>query len=105
MNLDLGPTKNLSLLFQGGAIGVSSRFDSVYNGAAGVAVQAPAHGFATNNIGDGFDASAKYVYHDYWVVNAGVGHFFLGSLMSANHHGAPLTYSYFSITCRFKVGR
>ena len=54
-------------------------------------MQAPSHGFATNSIGDGFDASAKYVFHDYWVVNAGVGHFFPGSLMSANDHGAPLT--------------
>ncbi len=105
VNLDLGPTKNLSLLIQGEALGVSSRFDSIYNGAAGVAVQAPANGFATNSIGDGFDASAKYVFHDYWVVNAGVGHFFPGSLMSANHHGAPLTLPYFSLTYRFKVGK
>jgi hypothetical protein len=105
VNLDLGPTKNLSLLFQGEAIGVSSRFDSVYNGAAGVVVKAPSHGFATNRIGDGFDASAKYVFHHYWVVNAGAGHFFPGSLMFANDHGAPLTYSYFGITYRFKVGK
>ena len=105
VNLDLGPTKNLSLLFQGEAIGVASRFDSVYNGGAGVVVKPPPHGFATNRIGDGFDASAKYVFHDYWVVNAGVGHFFPGSLMSANDHGAPLTYSYFGITYRFSVGK
>jgi Alginate export len=105
VNLDLGPTKNLSLLIQGEALGVSSRFDSVYDSAGALSVQAPAHGFATSNIGDGFDASAKYVFHDYWVVNAGVGHFFPGTLMSANHHGAPLTYSYFSITYRFKVGK
>ena len=105
INLDLGPTKNLSLLFQGETLGVPSRFDSVYNGAAGVVVQPPAHGFATNKIGDGFDASAKYVFHDYWVVNAGVGHFFPASLMSANSHGAPLTYSFFSITYRFRVGK
>ena len=68
-------------------------------------MQSPAHGFATNRIGDGFDASAKYVFHDYWVVNTGVGHFFPGSLMSANAHGAPLAYSYFSITYRFSVGK
>jgi hypothetical protein len=105
VNLDLGPTKNLTLLLQGEAIGVSSRFDSVYNSAEGVVVQSPAHGFATNRIGDGFDASAKYVFHDYWVVNTGVSHFFPGSLMSANAHGAPLTYSYFSITYRFSVGK
>jgi hypothetical protein len=92
-------------LFQGEAIGVSSRFDSVYNTGAGVVVTPPSHGFATNRIGDGFDASAKYVFHHYWVVNAGVGHFFPGSLMSANDHGAPLTYSYFGITYRFRVGK
>jgi Alginate export len=105
VNLDLGPTKNLTLLFQGEAIGVASRFDSVYNSGEGVIAQSPSHGFATNRIGDGFDASAKYVFHDYWVVNTGVGHFFPGSLMSANAHGAPLTYSYFSITYRFSVGK
>jgi hypothetical protein len=70
VNLDLGPTKNLTLLFQGEAIGVSSRFDSVYNRGGGVIVRPPSHGFATNSIGNGFDASAKYVFHDYSAVNA-----------------------------------
>ena len=105
VNLDLVPTENLLFLIQGESIGVASRFDSVYDGAGGVAVQVPAQGFATNNIGDGFDASTKYVFHDYWVVNAGIGHFFPASLMSANNHGAPLTYSYFSITYRFSVSK
>ena len=103
VNLDLGPTKNLTLLFQGELLGVASRYDGVYNSGGGVTVQAPAHGFATNSIGDGLDASAKYVFHDYWTVNTGVGHFFPGSLMSANKHGEPLTYSYFGITYRFRV--
>src|ERR1700733_654857 len=103
VNLDLGPTKNLTLLFQGETLGVASRYDSVYNSGGTATVQAPAHGFATNSIGDGLDASAKYVFHDYWAVNAGVGHFFPGSLMSANNHGEPLTYSYFGITYRFRV--
>jgi hypothetical protein len=105
VNLDLGPTKNLTLLFQGEAIGVASRFDSVYNSGEGVIVQSPSHGFATNRIGDGFDASAKYVFRDYWVVNTGVGHFSPGSLMSANNHGAPLTYAFFGITYRFSVSK
>lgn len=105
VNLDLGPTKSLSLLIQGEALGVSSRFDSIYNGAGGVAVQAPVGGFATNSIGNGFDASGKYVFHKYWVVNAGAGHFFPGTLMSANRHGAPLTLAYFSITYRFEVDK
>ena len=64
VNLDLGPTKNLWLLFQGEAIGVSSRFDSVYNSGAGVVVKPPSHGFTINRIGDAFDASAKYRHVD-----------------------------------------
>src|ERR1700722_15704571 len=103
VNLDLGPMKNLWLLFQGEALGVASRFDSVYNSGGGVIVRPPAHGFATNSIGDGFDASAKYVFRDYWAVNTGVGHFFPGGLMSANSHGAPLSYLFFGITYRFSA--
>ena len=103
INLDLGPTRNLSLLIQGEAIGVASRFDNVYDSAAGVAVHSPARGFATNSIGDAFDVSAKYVYHDHWVWNGGISHFFPGSLMAANKHGEPLTYAYFSLTYRFRV--
>jgi hypothetical protein len=105
VNLDLGPTKNLWLLFQGEVIGVSSRFDGVYNSGEGVIVQSPSKGFATTSIGDGFDASAKYVFHDYWAVNTGVAHFFPGSLMSANNHGAPLSYLFFGITYRFSVSK
>ncbi len=104
-NLDLGPAKHLTVLLQGESLGIASRYDSVYNSGEGAIVQAPTHGFATTNLGAGFDASAKYVFHDYWAVNAGVGHFFPGSLMSTNNHGAPLTYSYFSITYRFKVSK
>lgn len=105
VNLDLGPTKNLTLLLQGEAVGVASRFDHVYSGAAGVTVAAPARGFATNSIGDAFDLSAKYVLHEYWVWNVGVSHYFPGSLMTANHRGAPLTYAFLSITYRFNVNR
>jgi hypothetical protein len=105
VNLDLGPTKNLTLLIQGEAIAVASRFDNVYNSAAGITVPAPPQGFATNSIGDAFDASAKYVYRDSWVVNAGVSHLFPGSLMVANKHGAPLTFAYLSFTYRFKIDK
>jgi hypothetical protein len=105
VNLDLGPTKNLTLLLQGEALGVSSRFDNVYNSGGGVIVRPPSHGFASNSIGDGLDASAKYLFHDYWIVNTGLGHLFPGNLMSANHHGAPLTYAYFGITYRFSVSK
>ena len=105
VNLDLGPAKHLTVLLQGESLGLATRYDSVYNSGQGAIVKAPTQGFATTNLGDGFDASAKYVFHDYWAVNAGVGHFFPGSVMSSNHHGAPVTYSYFSITYRFKVSK
>jgi hypothetical protein len=104
INLDLTPTKHLSVLIQQEWLQVSSRQDNVYNGAAAVAVKAPTGGFLSDDIGHEFDASAKYVFlHDYMVANAGVGHFSPGTLMQQNAHGAPLTLAYFSLTYRFKV--
>ncbi len=105
VNLDLGPTKNLTLLIQGEAIGVASRHDSVYNGAAGTVAAAPTGGFATNSIGDGFDISGKYALHDSIVFNSAWSHYFPGSLMAAAGKGAPLTYAMFSITYRYRVDK
>jgi hypothetical protein len=105
VNLDLGPTKNLTLLVQGEAIGVASRRDNIYNDSGTTAVAVPSRGFATNSIGDGFDLSSKYVFHDYLVFNAAFSHFFPSNLMSAAKKGAPLTYSMFSLTYRFRVDR
>jgi len=105
VNLDLGPTKNLTLLVQGEAIGVASRRDNIYNDSGTTAVAVPSRGFATNSIGDGFDLSSKYVFHDYIVFNAAFSHFFPSNLMSAAKKGAPLTYSMFSLTYRFRVDR
>jgi hypothetical protein len=104
INLDLTPTKHLSVLIQQEWLQVSSRQDNVYNGAAAVAVKAPTGGFLSDDIGHEFDASAKYLFlHDYLVLNAGVGHFSPGTLMRENAHGAPLTIAYGSLTYRFKV--
>ena len=104
INLDLTPTKHLSVLIQQEWLQVSSRQDNVYNGAAAVAVKAPTGGFLSGDIGHEFDASAKYLFlHDYLVLNAGVGHFSPGTLMRENAHGAPLTIAYGSLTYRFKV--
>jgi len=63
----------------------------------------PSAGFASDGIGTGFDASAKYVYHKYFVVQAGVGHFFPGQIMTHSGHGAPLTISWLQLTYRFKT--
>jgi hypothetical protein len=59
----------------------------------------------SDSIGHEFDASMKYVYHDYFVVNAGVGHFSPSALMTESAHGAPQTISYLSFTYRFKLNR
>jgi hypothetical protein len=103
INLDLIPTPKLSLLFQQEWLQMSSRFDNIYNGAAGTVVKAPTTGLLSSDIGREFDASGKYLLSDSLVINAGVGHFSPGTVMRENAHGAPLTLAYFSLTYRFKV--
>jgi hypothetical protein len=103
MNLDLIPTKRLSLLFQQEWLQMSSQFDNIYSGSAGTVVKAPITGLASTDIGREFDASGKYVLSDSLIMNAGVGHFSPGTVMRENAHGAPLTLAYFSLTYRFKV--
>ena len=103
LNLDLEPYEQLTLLFQAESLQATTRADGLYNGAGALFVKPPTGGFATNGVGTGFDASAKYVYHKYLVVQAGVGHFFPGEVMTHNHQGAPLTISWLQLTYRFKM--
>jgi Alginate export len=103
INLDLTPLKHLSVLLQEESLQVASRFDNVYSGSAGTVVKAPTAGFLSGDIGHEFDASAKYVFRDYLVLNVGVGHFSSGTLMRENAHGAPLTLAYYGLTYRFKM--
>ena len=104
VNLNLTPVKRLSLLFQQEWLQAASRQDSVYNGAAGVLVKAPAGGFRSGDIGREFDASGLYAFlHDSMTLNMGVGHFSPGTLMRGNGHGPPLTLAYLELTYRFKV--
>lgn len=103
INLDFAPSKNLTVLLQHGFLQVATPMDGVYNGTGTEFLKPPAGGFKSNDIGREFDASAKYVFHQYWVVNVGVGHFFPGDVMTANQHGAPLTLGYLSLTYRFRV--
>jgi hypothetical protein len=103
LNLDLGPSKNLSFLVQGEFLNLAQRKDSLYSSAGTVTIKAPTAGFASNAIGAGFDASAKYVYHDYLVANVGVGHLFPGAMLLQNNHGAAETIAYLSLTYRFRV--
>jgi hypothetical protein len=105
VNLDLTPTKPLTLLIQQEWLQASTTADSVYGGAGTVAVAAPVGGFHSDDIGREFDISGKYVITKSLVLNAGVGHFSPGALMRENAHGAPLTISYLSLTYRFKVNK
>jgi hypothetical protein len=102
-NLDLTPAKHITLLLQEESLQVSSTADNVYSSAGTTTVLAPIGGFRSDDIGHEFDASGKYVFHQYLVLNAGVGHFSPGTLMRENAHGAPLTLVYLGLTYRFKV--
>ena len=103
LNLSLAPKDNFLLLFQAESLHVASIRDGVYTGAGSSLFQAPAGGFLHDGIGSGFDASAKYIYHQSYVVNIGVGHFFPGYVMTSTGHGAPLTLAYLQFTYRFRV--
>jgi hypothetical protein len=104
-NLDLTPAKHITLLIQEESLQVASTADNVYGGAATTTVTAPTGGFLSDDIGHEFDASGKYVFHQYLVLNTGVGHFSPGTLMRENAHGAPLTLVYLGLTYRFKVNQ
>jgi Alginate export len=105
LNLDLTPAKHVTLLIQQEWLQAASRFDNIYSGSAGTVVTAPTTGLQSGDIGREFDASGKWVIHDYLVMNVGVGHFSPGTVMRANAHGAPLTLAYFGLTYRFKISR
>jgi hypothetical protein len=105
LNLDLTPAKHVTLLIQQEWLQAASRFDNIYSGSAGSVVTAPTTGLQSGDIGREFDASGKWVIHDYLVMNVGVGHFSPGTVMRANAHGAPLTLAYFGLTYRFKISR
>jgi hypothetical protein len=104
INLDLNPARHLTFLLQEEFLTVANLHDSVYSGSGSATIKPPTAGFATDDIGKGFDASFKYVIHGYLVVNGGVGHFFPGALMTQNKHSAPQTIPYLSVTYRMMLG-
>jgi hypothetical protein len=103
LDLSLAPKDNLLLLFQAESLHVASIRDGVYSGAGSSLFQAPAGGLLHDGIGSSFDASAKGIYHQSFVMNVGVGHFFPGSVMTSTGHGAPLTLADLQFTYRFRV--
>ena len=103
VNLDLGPTKNFAMLVQGGHLNLAQTNDNLYSSSGSVTLKAPATGFASGTIGNEFDLSGKYVFHDYLVLNVGVGHLFPGAMLLENKHGSAETLGYLGLTYRFRV--
>ena len=105
INLSLKPREHLTLLIQQGFLREASTKDGVYNSVGAEFIKPPTGGFTNNYIGHEFDASLKYVFHEYVVVNAGVGHFSPGIVMVEGGLGAPQTLSYLAFTYRFSVSK
>lgn len=104
INLDLTPSKNLTLLIQQDWVQVATVHDSVFNGPASVVVKPPSGGFLSDDIGKEFDASGQYSFlRNNLTLNTGIDHFSPGALMQQNKHGAPLTMAFFGLTYKFKV--
>ena len=103
VNLDLGPTKNFAMLIQGGHLNLAQTRDNLYSSVAEALLTAPASGFSSGTIGNEFDVSSKYVFHDYLVFNLGVGHLFPGALLVPSKLAAAETLGYFGLTYRFRV--
>lgn len=102
-NLSFLAAHSLFVLLQAESLHVAATEDNVYAGSGSAAVKAPTAGFASDDIGTEFDASARYVFKKHYLLQAGQGHFFPGALMTHNQHGAPLTLIYFQIGYRYSV--
>ncbi len=103
VHLDLAPGRRLTVLLQQGFLQAANRHDGLYSGSASQFLKPPAAGFAAHSIGGEFDASARYVLGKDYTLNAGVGHFSPGPVMTANAHDTPITIAYFAVTYRFTL--
>lgn len=98
LNLDLQPTKKLSLLFQGESLHAATAEDALYTGSGGKTVSPPAGGFRSDDIGTEFDASMRYTCGPHVTVQAGVGHLWPGALMNEAGNRPSLSVSYLQVT-------
>ena len=105
INLDIAPAPSFTILLQGGFLNLAQRKDSLYADSGSVTIKAPAAGFTTSEIGQEFDVSGKYIFHEDLVANVGVGHLFPGALLLENKHGAAETIGYFGLTYRLRVDK
>lgn len=103
INVDMAPTKNLTLLFQTEFLHVATVRDNVYNVGAAVLARAPVGGFRANDIGQGFDASGEYLFRKYLDIKVGAGHTFPGRVLAQTGKAPPLTLGYLQLTYRFRA--
>lgn len=101
-NLFIEPAKNWMILLQGESLKLANHHDNVYSSSGSSIIAAPTAGFKKDGLGTGFDVSSKYVWHNSYVVNLGMGHFSPGYVMTTHAHGAPLTIIYAQLTYRLK---
>ena len=84
---------------------LAQKDDSVDSSSASVPVKPPAGGFASTDLGQEFDASAKHVLHDSIVANIGVGHLLPGEVLIGSKLGAAETIGSFSLPYLFRVDK
>jgi hypothetical protein len=104
-SLDLAPAEHLTLLIQAEALNLASVHDALYASAGTPLGKMPTGGFLSDRIGFGVDASAKYVFRQALVWNAGVGRLQGASTLRSAGLAQNQTYAYLSLTYRFRLER
>jgi hypothetical protein len=102
-SLDLAPAKHLTLLIQAEALNLASVHDAIYGSAGTPLAETPSGGYLSDRIGFGVDASAKYVFREALVWNAGVGRLQGASTLRLAGLAQNQTYAYLSLTYRFRI--
>jgi hypothetical protein len=102
-NFDLAPAKHLTLLIQAEGLNLASVNDALYGSAGTPLVKAPTGGFLSDRIGFGVDASAKYVFHEALVWNAGMARLQGANTLRLAGLAQNQTYAYLSMTYRFRI--
>jgi hypothetical protein len=98
-SLDLAPAEHLTLLIQAEVLNLASVHDAIY-GSSGTPL---AGGFLSDRIGFGVDASAKYVFGEALVWNAGIGRLQGAHTLRLAGLAQNQTYAYLSLTYRFRI--
>jgi hypothetical protein len=102
-SLDLAPAEHLTLLIQAEALNLTSVHDAIYASAGTPLAEAPTGGFLSDRIGFGVDASAKYVFGEALVWNAGMGRLQGANTLRSAGFAQNQTYAYLSLTYRFRI--